>query len=262
MRDLKRRTNGMLAAALALAAACAPAAALAHDVWVIPQKRDGATVAQVLFGDPSHLELADFHKLVSLELITPTGKVNLKRPLSQTLPGRNPALETKAFTPPAGSILAVTLDNGFYAVDPADGVESNTSKLLIPNAKESWWVPKFGKTLLGVGSYKLRSGALLELTPLADPYALAAGQKLAVKLELKGKPLAGVAVTFTDGVAPIDDAARPSLKTNAEGVVEIDISRKGPYLLTADYLGPPTRPELADKDEVYATLAFDLTAPK
>jgi uncharacterized GH25 family protein len=246
-----------LASALGAVIALTPAAAFAHDVWLVPQKRDGATVVQVKFGDPSHVELADFHKIVVLEVIGPTGRTSLKRPLMQTLPGREPALETRAFTPPAGAILAVTLDNGFYAVDPADGVESNTSKLLISSPKESWWVPKFGKTLLGAGSWQVRSNALLEITPLADPFA--GGQTLTVKVEHRGKPVSGAKVTYGDGKEPIAEDKRPVVTTDRDGTAKIDIARKGPYLLTVDLLTDPTRPELADKDELYATLAFDLT---
>lgn len=242
-----------LAAATALAV---PAAALAHDIWVVPQKRDGATVGVVRYADPQHLELPDFHKIVVLEVVSPGGaKINLKRPLSATLPGRPPALETKPFTAPAGSILAVTLDNGFYAVDPVDKVESNTSKLLIANPTESWWVPKFGKTLLGKDSWKIRTNTLIELVPLSDPYA---GDKtLKVRLDVHGKPMAGVKVVYGDGVSTIAEKDLPSATTGKDGVATIDISRKGSWLLTAETLTAPTRPDLADKDEIYATLAFD-----
>jgi len=151
----------------------------------------------------------------------------------------------------------VTVDNGFYAVDPKDGVEANTSKLFYPKAKESWWVPKFGKTLLGPGSWQVLTHSLLEIVPLSDPFA--GGARLSVRLEHKGKPVAGAKLTYTDGIAPIDEDSRPTVTTDKNGVAEIDLGRKGPYLITADYLAAPTWPELAAEDELYATLAFDLT---
>ncbi|HTK36501.1 MAG TPA: DUF4198 domain-containing protein [Caulobacteraceae bacterium] len=243
--------------AAALAAVVLPKDAGAHDIWVVPVKQDNLMVAHVRYADPARLELADFRKIVSLELITPAGRTNLKRPLTQTT-GASPALVSKPFAPPPpASVLAVTFDNGFWSVDPSDSVEPNTSKLLIPNPKESWWVPKFGKTLLGPGAYQVRTQALLELVPLADPYTLGPGQTLQVRVELRGKPVTGVEVTYTDGIAAIPEKDRPHAVTNAEGVAAIPMVRKGAYLLTTQYITAPTVPQLADKDELYATLAFD-----
>jgi len=210
----------------------------------------------IRYADPGKLELADRGKVVNLEVVSAAGRINLKRPLTATTSGP-PALESKPFTAPAASILSVTYDNGFYAVSPDDGVETNTNKMLEPNATESWWVPKFGKTLMGPGAYAVRSHTLMELVPLNDPYALEAGETLAVRVELKGKPLAGVKVAYGDGVTAIPEADMPSVVTDKDGVAQVPIARKGAYLLMAQYEGPPSQPALADKDDTYATLAFD-----
>ncbi len=241
-------------AAVTTAAAALPAAA--HDIWVVTEGQGVATIGKIRFGDPSKLEVADFHKIVSLEVVSAGGAVSLKRPLKPAASGKT-GLDTKAFTPPAVGIIAITYDNGYYAVDPADKLESNTSKLLMPKASESWWVPKFGKTLLGAGSYKIAAHALLELTPLNDPYATPAGQSLKVRLEHAGKPVPNADVTYTDGLAPIPEKTRPAVKTDKDGVATIPLARKGAYLLTADILTAASHPDLSDKDELYATLAFD-----
>lgn len=254
MKILVRRA---LAAGLVLAGFAAPAAANAHDIWLTPVKQDAMTVAHVRYGDPSRLEFADARKIVSLELISADGRVNLKAPLTMTTRGPA-ALVSKAFAAPAsGAVLAVSFDNGFWAVDPADGVQSNTSKLMVANPKKSWWVPKFGKTLLGPGAHGIRAETLLELTALADPYGVAIGQTLAVRLDYRGRPLAGVNVTYGDGVAPVPEKDRPVVKTDADGVARIPIARKGAYLLTAEHLTAASRPDLSQNDELYATLAFD-----
>lgn len=230
--------------------------ALAHDIWVVTRQQGAQTVAVIRYADPGKLELADRGKVVNLEVISAAGKISLKRPLTPAKKGP-PGLESKPFTAPAGSILSVTFDNGFYAVSPDDGVETNTNKMLVPNPKESWWVPKFGKTLLGRGAYAVRSATLMELVPLVDPYTLAVGKTLAVRVELKGRPLAGVKVVYGDGVAPIPEKNMPSVLTDKDGVAQVPITRKGAYLLAAEYEGPPSQPALSDKDDTYATLAFD-----
>lgn len=245
-----------LAGLAASAALGAPAVALAHDIWVVPVPQDGKIVAHVRYADPGRLELAERGKVVSLEVISPGGKINLKRPLKPAKAGAV-ALETAPFTAPPASILAVAYDNGFWTTDTADGVESNTSKSLVAKPGESWWVPKYGKTLLGPGSYTVSSHALVEITPLSEPYAVPVGGDLAVKVERQGQPLAGVKLTYGDGLEPNPEEKMPSVTTGKDGVARIPVSRKGPYLITTHQEGPPSFPAMADKDDVYASLAFD-----
>lgn len=248
------QTLSRLAAAVAALAVGGPA--FAHDVWVVTRQQGAETVAMIRYADPGKLELADRGKIVNLEVISAAGRINLKRPLTATTSGP-PALESKPFIAPAGSILSVTYDNGFYVVSPDDGVETNTNKMLVPNPKESWWVPKFGKTLLGPGAYAVRSHTLMELIPLNDPYSVAVGGTLALRVELKGRALAGVKVVYGDGVTATPEAEMPSVLTDKDGVAQVPITRKGTYLIMAEYEGPPSQPALADKDDTYATLAFD-----
>ncbi|AZS19461.1 hypothetical protein [Caulobacter sp. FWC26] len=59
---------------------------MAHDIWVVLVPQDGKTVAHVRYADPSRLELAERGKVVSLEVISAGGKINLKRPLKPSPP--------------------------------------------------------------------------------------------------------------------------------------------------------------------------------
>jgi len=246
-----RRSN-LLAPAL-FASFGLPGGAFAHDIWIVTKTGAGQTTALVRYGDPSKLETPEKGKFVSVEMISPAGRISLKRPLVAV--EGTPGLQIKTFAPAPGAILSAVYDNGYYAVDPADKIESNTSKLLMPRAAESWWVPKFGKTLLGAGSYRQQAGTLLELIPLDDPFA--GGGTLRVRVVYKGQPVPNIKVTYADGIAPIADDKRPTMTTGKDGVARFDIGRKGPYLLTVDYLTAATHPDLSDKDELYATLAFD-----
>lgn len=118
-------------------------------------------------------------------------------------------------------------------------------------------MPKYGKTLLGPRSYTVRANTPVELIPLSDPYKVPVGKTLAVKLERKGHPLAGVKVVYGDGLEPIPEDRMPFVTTDREGVAYIPITRKGAHLITTHHVGPPTYPALADNDDVFVSLAFD-----
>jgi len=117
---------------------------------------------------------------------------------------------------------------------------------------------KFSKTLLGPGAYKTIVGHELELVPTEDPFALSAGQPLHVRVLFHGTPVANVDVELGDGLAPTKEEDIPRYKTNSEGVAQIPVDRRGPYLLTVDYRIPGRDPALAATDYFDAALAFAL----
>ena len=45
--------------------------------------------------------------------------------------------------------------------------------------------------------------------------------------------------------------------TGSDGVAEIVTSKRRPYLLTVEHVGPPSHAELADHDEFSDSLSFD-----
>lgn len=237
-------------------------AALAHDIWLTVNKQGDNATVDVNYGDVDKREMPDLRKIVSLELVGPEQTLNLRRPLEPNNASGKPALHTKSFAVPAGALLAVTYDNGFWIVNPDDKIESNSTKLLVASDKGSWWVPKFGKALLSPGAFTKLQHTPLEVVPVKDPYTLKVGDKLPVRIEHNGKPLADTDVKYCDGLQPIPDKQLPRVKTGSDGIAEIPLTRRGPYLLTAEYEGPGTRPDLADKDDMYASLTFDLTPTK
>lgn len=94
----------------------APVAALSHEIWVVPVAQDGKVVAQVRYADPGRQELAERGKVVSLDVISASGKVNIRRPLKPAKAG-GPALDSVPFEAPKAAVLAVTYDNGFWTED-------------------------------------------------------------------------------------------------------------------------------------------------
>jgi nickel transport protein len=236
--------------------------AVAHDIWMTTSRADGQQTAEIVFGDLVGLELADLKKIVSFELVSPAGTIDLQKSLTEATSSGHPVLKSKPFSATSNAILAVTYDNGFWTRRPGDkrpGDEAwtNTNKLMMPSAAESTWSVKWGKTLLGPGSYAVVLHTRLEIVVLRDPYSTPVGSKLPVRLELDGKPVAGAAIAHTDGLEKLPDSQQPKVRTGENGVAEIPIGRKGPYLLTVDVETASLSGKLAEKDNLYASLSFD-----
>jgi uncharacterized GH25 family protein len=257
-----------MARSLTLMAHCAPLAAgaavllsgapsQAHDIWLTARPASGGLVAEVDFGDLAARELADPKRIVALELVSSGGRSDLRHPLTAGTANGHPAWISAPFEAPRSGVLAVAYDNGFWLQLPGDKGETNASKLMAPNGTAAHMTVKYGKMLLGPGAYSTVLGERLELVALQDPYALPPGATLRVRLVLAGKPIPNTEIAYTDGLAPIPDAKQPTVKTGADGVAEIPLRRKGPHLLATDIEVAPLHPGLADRDHIYASLAFD-----
>lgn len=237
----------------------AGSAAFAHDIWLTAGGTNERELAQVNFGDTDNRQMPDEERIISLRIISPGGETDLRTGLSAAKRLDQPVLVTRPFHAPAGSVLAVSYDNGFWVKIPGDSKQTNTSTLMVPKGTESHWTVKYGKTLLGPGSWRRVLHTRLELIALKDPFKLPAGGRLPVRLELDGRPLAGAKVVFGDGIQPIPDDRMPAMTTGSDGIVEIPLRRRGPYLITTDPEVPPAFPALARHDHLYASLAFDLS---
>lgn len=264
---MRRVTSANFLACLSLvtvmaASGCMPRAS-AHDIWVTTEgQHDGKIIAIIKYGDVAARDVPDPKKVVALTALDGNHALNLRWSLTAARRDGQPVLVSAPFDASSVSMIFVSYDNGYWTTSPDDNPkhhEANTSKLLIPNGKPSYWVPKFSKTLLRPGAYRLMTHTELELVPLKDPFTLPLGSKLPVRAIFRGKPIQGVAIAYGDGLAPIPDDKMPTVTTDANGVALVPLERKGPYLLTSDYDGAPLEPSLSDQDEPYASLAFDLS---
>ena len=252
-------TESVLAAKLILAAVSILAAsgALAHDVWLTVD-RDGSELrAQVNNGDTEQREMPERDRVVTLDLLTATQTVDLRKPLASGQRYGAPVLETKRFPTRAGLILSITYDNGFWVKSPKDKSDINSTRLLVRGGTSEHWTVKYGKMLLGPGAFSRVVHSRMELIALKDPFKLSRGELLPVRLELNGRPVTGVKVAYNDGVTPIPDGRMRFVRTDKDGVAEIPLARSGAYLLTADCDAPPLRSELTQFDHLYASLTFD-----
>jgi uncharacterized GH25 family protein len=90
-------------------------------------------------------------------------------------------------------------------------------------------------------------GLALELVPEADPYALAAGGELPVRLLYQGKPLAGVLVAAFSRESPDE---KVTARSDADGRVRLRLARPGVWLVKAVHMVEP--PKEADAKEADA----------
>lgn len=238
------KTSLLLAAALVLAGV---SSARAHDLWLEPD----SVGVKAVYGHAGEGEGAERSRLFAVEAVLPGGKV------VSLLDGVKPAGKTMPplALPPAAQgarLIAARYDGGFWVKTPAGS--RNTNRLNIPDALESMWSRKFATLILpGVGPLPAALGRGLEIVPLADPLTLKPGAALKVRVDLDGKPLAGVALTHGD------PAKEEVVKAEADGTgVASVILRPGLNLLTVSRRVPGSAPALAAEDALAATLAFDI----
>jgi nickel transport protein len=162
-------------------------------------------------------------------------------------------------------VFASFYDNGFF-VRTAEGRSVNTTKADYPAAAadSATHNMKFAKALLRVGSGASRGfdrviGHRLELVPRADPFAVTSGGQLALEVRFEGKPLAGASVVIYGDMAA--DATEPTTSkhvADAQGMVRVPVTRRGPQLVSVEHGVPSRHPDLATRDVYAASLVFTL----
>lgn len=137
-----------------------------------------------------------------------------------------------------------------------------------PNVIESLRTQQFSTSHFRVGKRvhdytPKRAGNVLELVPLADPYALGknyVGDLLPVQLLLDGKPVPYTEVTATYAGFSSTDAMAQRLLTDKNGIAYVRIVHWGEWLLKGKAERPATGElaKVADKEVYYTTLTFEI----
>jgi uncharacterized GH25 family protein len=100
-------------------------------------------------------------------------------------------------------------------------------------------------------------GLTLELIPEQNPYTLASGQDLPVRLLYRGQPLAGAKIA----AVPKDQPARQvAARTDAQGRVRLRLSGAGVWLVKAVHMVAAPPGSGADWESFWASLTFALPA--
>jgi len=228
----------------------------AHDLWLTSAPSGTQLVATIFFGETNRRDLPIVQRFAYVDVIDDKGTVSLQKG-TFTEQKANNSLLTPPFQPPSShAVLAASYDNGYWLSTPEGS--RNVTRRLIPQGSNTRWVAKFAKTLMGPGAYTRVLGQELELVALQDPFTLAAGKTLQVRVQLRGKPVTDAKVRVLDGVTVMDPKDAKSVPTDASGVATVPLDRRGLYVLAVEYVTPAVSPGMADRDEFNSTLAFTL----
>jgi hypothetical protein len=100
-------------------------------------------------------------------------------------------------------------------------------------------------------------GFTLELVAERNPYTLAPGQELPVRLTYEGQPLAGALVAALNRDTPSE---RLTGRSDKDGRVRFRLPRGGMWLIKAVHMIPAPRDASADWESFWASLTFELPA--
>jgi uncharacterized GH25 family protein len=230
--------------------------AAAHDLWLTSAPSGTQLVATIFFGETNRRDLPVVQRFAYVDVVADQGTLSL-----QTGPFTEQKLNNSLLTPPfarpaSDAVLAASYDNGYWLSTP--GGSRNVSRRLVPQGTNTRWVAKFAKTLMGPGAYTRVLGQELELVALADPFTLAGGKSLPVRVQLRGKPVGDAKLRILDGVTVMDPKDARSVPTDASGVATVPLDRRGLYVLAVEYIAPADSAGLVDHDEFNSTLTFTL----
>jgi hypothetical protein len=260
----------LLLAAILLTAG---AEACAHDFWIEPQNFRPAPGAQV----PLRLYVGqDFKgdsviylpgRIERYAVVGPDGERTI-----EGVPGDDPAGTLR----PARAGLHIVVYRGAsesVSFDTSDEFERYLDKeglervrRLSDYGKRTSRRPirelysRCAKSLLGAGDAHGADRALglrLELVAEKNPYACDHGNVIPVRLLYEGKPLAGALIVAFNKAAPAD---KLRLRSDADGRVQLRLSRTGVWLVTAVHLLPAARFAPAEWESLWASLSFELPA--
>jgi len=111
---------------------------------------------------------------------------------------------------------------------------------------------------VGGGQRDHTLGFTLELVAERNPYALAAGQDLPVRLTYEGRPLAGALVVAMNQSNPSE---RQAVRSDKDGRAKFRISGSGMWLIKAVHMIEAPSGSKADWASYWASLTFALDAP-
>jgi uncharacterized GH25 family protein len=234
------KTTVLLAA---LVTGLAPLTASAHGVWLQSQHGELA----VVYGHGAEQDSYDTAKITSV-MVCPGGSACA--PATPMAQGSHATLPV----PAEASAIAVEFDNGFWSKDAA-GEWHNMAKDAVAGATEGGQYLKHAVYLTGpVATIGTPFGQTLEVVPLADPYALKAGDELAVQILFDGAPLAGAEIV-ADYVNATD---APPIVADADGKAMVIVRNQGLNVLAVSHSAPHADATKADETGHTATLSFML----
>lgn len=261
-----------LVAAFALVAGLAAPAA-AHDFWIEPSTHRRETAGPVSFalrvgagfeGDAVPRDPARFERFVVVGPLgeravagrdgdDPAGLMRLEEDGIHVVAYRSTprkitldAIRFEAYLAEEG-LEAISAWRREHGEGAKDGVEAYSRAV-------KTFVRVGPDTRPGVG-FDRAFGFPFELTPVRDPLATVAGESLEVRVEVDGKPVAGVRV---GAMRKHDDRDATTARSDARGRVTLKLDRAGRWLVHAVHMRRAAQGAATDWESVWASLTFEV----
>jgi uncharacterized GH25 family protein len=262
-----------LAAALALLLLSASASA--HDLWLEPSSfrpKPGEFVAVRIWNG------VDFNPETEAVPRTPERIVRF----TATGPSGEVAVEGEAMSEPAGAFapassglwivayrtndklleLSAEKFEEYLKLEGLESVSALRAKRGETDKPSRENFSRCAKALVAAGDGKTPKGSdsdkplglTLELVAGKNPYALALGEPLPVRLLYLGKPLPGALVV---AVPKQDPAHKLSARSDAKGAVSFRLDRPGMWMIKAVHAVPAPKDSGVDWESLWASLTFE-----
>jgi len=246
--------------ALVLAAALVSSPVLAHDFWIEPSAyvpgagelvRLKLRVGEHLGGEtlPRNEEKIDWFTAFRGATETPVLGVEGADPAGLLRPAAA-----------GGLVVAYRSLRSSVILDPAKFTAYLALEGLPPVAPGREVFSRCAKSLIAVGGrgdprFTKPVGLTLELVPESDPYTLAVGGKLAVKLLYEGRPLPGALVMALDA----KNALNPErVRSDKDGRATFTLPRAGAWLIKTVHMIAAPEDAGAAWESFWASLTFSL----
>jgi hypothetical protein len=264
-----RRLKVLLGLAIALGAG--PLSA--HDMWIEPSSfspAPGQTVAlrlrvgQDLNGEPLALAAGLANRFVVQD---EAGRKPIVARLRAETAGlvrvARPGLQIVGyFSNPSVVELPAETFNAYLADEGLDEIVVRRGQRNEGDAAARELYSRCAKTLIlaglpGEAQQDVRLGFPLELVAERNPYAVAEGRELPVRLTYEDKPLAGALVVAQN---TLDPRAKQAARTDVDGRVRFRVGDGGMWLVKAVHMVPAPADSGADWASYWASLTFALSA--
>lgn len=257
---------------IAAAALTVSSAAGAHSFWLQPEEHrpEAGEEVRVDFkvghpGDVNDWGLY-WERIASLRLIGPDGVEDQQRAVRTTGEGE-PGGAVVSMRAPGSYVLAFESNPSFSDL-PADrfnpyvekhgmtAISQHRETMGATGEKGTELYARRAKTILQVGdrvtgNATRRIGQILEIVPLANPFALAEGDTLHLQVFWRGEPLAGAKV-YASELSATEEG--PSLTTSLDGVVSVPAPVEDGMLYSVVWGEPAPNDARADYFTMFASL--------
>ncbi len=252
----------------------------AHDLWLVPARfvvAPGAKVAVAMnTGDtfPASESAVKPERIERAAVITADGSTSLTTFRGA---GKSTLADVTAPQSAGGAIVEVVLEpiatkqprasfDEFVRHEGLDAVAAQLARTSQRRAEEHRTYAKYAKTLLRVGDgagaaslYSRPLGHRLEVVPEVDPYALASGEPLPVRLLFDGEPLANARIVVGSVDARTATQSNlPGVRTDAQGRARLQPGRAGGvHYVHALHMTPAVGRTDVEWESFWATLTFE-----